>query len=69
MQEQFLGGQESVHVRGCSSYPDFRWNIYSLDFGESSLTSDTRGFVLTVKDFAMSFSANFRLVETEWYEK
>jgi hypothetical protein len=42
------------------------WNIYSVDFGESSLTSDTRGFVLTVKDFAMSFSANYRVVETDW---
>ena len=46
---------------------DYRWNIHSLDFGESYLTSDTRGFVLSVKDFSISFSADFLVNEADWY--
>ena len=49
------------HLSWCSV------NIYSLDFGDSSLTSDGRGFVLTVKDFAISFSTDFLLHEYDWY--
>jgi hypothetical protein len=40
--------------------------IHSLSFGQSSLTSDTRGFVLSIRGFSMSFSANFLVNETDW---
>jgi lipopolysaccharide-binding protein len=48
------------------NYTFSNFSIHRLDFGKSSLTSDERGFVLTVDGVAISFSANLFIYEDEW---
>lgn len=41
--------------------------IHSLDFGESTVTSDPAGLVVSVERATISFSTDWSIIEDDWY--